>query len=128
MSLPVVIALALLMVAAVVVLKRILTPPEDQPHTAPPAAAPRPAFPQSGIPGRNEQDLLSWLILEASRQTSSHLEQDPLAMQRLLEAAAKAQAELDAAGTAEVNLPFLTADSSGPKHFVIRVTRHDRPA
>src|SRR5690606_2096297 len=48
---------------------------------------------------------------------------DPLAMQRLKEAAEKAKIELSSAEQTEVNLPYITADSTGPKHLVVKVTR-----
>ena len=124
MSLPVVIVLALLLIAAVLVVKRVLTPAEDQ-HSASPAPMPRPSLQQSGFSHPDQQKLLSWLVGEASRLTGTPLERDGLAMQRLSEAAAKALDELEANGEAEVNLPYLTADSGGPKHFVTRFTRDD---
>ena len=51
------------------------------------------------------------------------LHNDPLALQRLKEAAEKAKIELSSAQSTEVNLPYITADASGPKHLVVKLTR-----
>ena len=51
------------------------------------------------------------------------LHNDPLALQRLKEAAEKAKIELSTSGQTEVNLPYITADNTGPKHLVIKVTQ-----
>ena len=51
------------------------------------------------------------------------LHSDPLALQRLKEAAEKAKIELSSSGQTEVNLPYITADQSGPKHLVIKLTQ-----
>ena len=51
------------------------------------------------------------------------MKSDPLALQRLKEAAEKAKIELSSSEQTEVNLPYITADASGPKHFVQKITR-----
>ena len=51
------------------------------------------------------------------------LREDPMALQRLKEAAEKAKIELSSASQTEVNLPFITADQSGPKHLTLTITR-----
>ncbi|MGR8935568.1 MAG: Hsp70 family protein [Gammaproteobacteria bacterium] len=64
-----------------------------------------------------------WLILQACEQTGADLSEDPSAMMRLREASQKAIAELSRSGETLVDLPFLYADASGPKHFKLEVTR-----
>lgn len=67
--------------------------------------------------------ILNFLCEEFKRDTSMDLTKDPLALQRLKEAAEKAKIELSSATETEINLPYLTADSSGPKHLNIKMTR-----
>ena len=67
--------------------------------------------------------LLEYLADEFKKENSIDLKQDKLALQRLKEAAEKAKIELSSTPQTEVNLPFITADQSGPKHLNIKVTR-----
>ena len=67
--------------------------------------------------------VLKYLIDEFKSQTGIDLSGDKLALQRLKEAAEKAKIELSSKTTADINLPFLTADASGPKHFNTTLTR-----
>ena len=67
--------------------------------------------------------VLKYLIDEFKSQTGIDLSNDKLALQRLKEAAEKAKIELSSKMSTEINLPFLTADASGPKHFNITLTR-----
>ncbi len=67
--------------------------------------------------------LINHLADEFKKEQGMDLKGDPLAMQRLKEAAEKAKIELSAAEQTEVNLPYITADQSGPKHLVLKVTR-----
>ena len=67
--------------------------------------------------------LLQYLADEFQKENSIDLKQDKLALQRLKEAAEKAKIELSSSEQTEVNLPYITADSSGPKHFVHKITR-----
>jgi len=67
--------------------------------------------------------LINFLADEFKKDSGLDLSGDPLAMQRLKEAAEKAKIELSSAEQTEVNLPYITADQSGPKHLVVRVTR-----
>ena len=67
--------------------------------------------------------ILEYLIAEFKSQTGIDLSGDKLALQRLKEAAEKAKIELSSKTTADINLPFLTADASGPKHFNTTLTR-----
>ena len=67
--------------------------------------------------------ILEWLISEFKSDTGIDLGQDRMALQRLREASEKAKIELSAMQTTEINLPFITADSSGPKHLQKSLTR-----
>ena len=67
--------------------------------------------------------LIDYLADEFKKQEGMDLHNDPLALQRLKEAAEKAKIELSTSQQTEVNLPYITADASGPKHLVIKVTQ-----
>ena len=67
--------------------------------------------------------LINYLVAEFKKDQGMDLTKDPLAMQRLKEAAEKAKCELSSAQQTDVNLPYITADGSGPKHMNIKVTR-----
>lgn len=67
--------------------------------------------------------LIDYLVEEFKKEQDVNLKGDPLAMQRLKEAAEKAKIELSSAQSTEVNLPYITADSSGPKHLVVTISR-----
>ncbi len=67
--------------------------------------------------------LINYLVAEFKKEQNFDLTNDPLAMQRLKEAAEKAKIELSSAQQTDVNLPYITADASGPKHLNIKVTR-----
>jgi len=67
--------------------------------------------------------MINYLVDEFKKDQGFDLRKDPLAMQRLKEAGEKAKIELSSAQQTEVNLPYITADASGPKHLVIKVTR-----
>jgi len=67
--------------------------------------------------------LVNYLAEEFKKENGIDLKQDKLALQRLKEAAEKAKIELSSAQQTEVNLPFITADASGPKHLTIKITR-----
>src|ERR671916_172107 len=64
-----------------------------------------------------------WLAAEFKRDQGIDLTQDKMALQRLYEAAEKAKIELSSAQETQINLPFITADASGPKHLDVRLTR-----
>jgi chaperone protein DnaK len=70
-----------------------------------------------------DKRLIDYLADEFKKEQGIDLRGDPLAMQRLKEAAEKAKIELSSSHQTEVNLPYITADASGPKHLNIRVTR-----
>ena len=67
--------------------------------------------------------LIDYLAAEFKKESGLDLKSDPLALQRLKEAAEKAKIELSSAQQTEVNLPYITADASGPKHLVQKLTR-----
>ena len=67
--------------------------------------------------------MINYLVEEFQKEQNFDLRKDPLAMQRLKEAGEKAKIELSSAQQTEVNLPYITADASGPKHLAIKVTR-----
>ena len=70
-----------------------------------------------------DQRVIEWLVAEFRREQGIDLTKDPMAMQRLREAAEKAKIELSTSQTTDVNLPYVTADQSGPKHMNLKLTR-----
>ncbi|TAJ07039.1 MAG: molecular chaperone DnaK [Nitrospirae bacterium] len=70
-----------------------------------------------------DQRVMDWLVDEFKKQEGIDLRKDRMALQRLKEAAERAKIELSSSQESEINLPFITADASGPKHLVIKLTR-----
>src|SRR5690242_10409222 len=70
-----------------------------------------------------DQRIINWLADEFRREQGVDLRQDKMALQRLKEAAEKAKKELSSSMQTEINLPFITADQSGPKHLTVTMTR-----
>jgi molecular chaperone DnaK len=70
-----------------------------------------------------DQRIIDWLIQEFKKDQGVDVSKDQMALQRLKEAAEKAKIELSTLLETEVNLPFLTADASGPKHLTVKLTR-----
>jgi molecular chaperone DnaK len=70
-----------------------------------------------------DQHIMKWLVEEFKKDQGIDLGKDRMAMQRLKEAAEKAKCELSTVAEAEINLPFITADQSGPKHLVLKLSR-----
>ncbi len=70
-----------------------------------------------------DQRVIEWLIEEFRKDQGIDLSQDRIALQRLKEAAEKAKIELSSTTSTEINLPFISADASGPKHLVVPLTR-----
>jgi molecular chaperone DnaK len=70
-----------------------------------------------------DQAIIDWLVSTFKQEEGVDISADPMALQRLKEAAEKAKCELSSAGQSEINLPFITADASGPKHLVKTLTR-----
>jgi molecular chaperone DnaK len=67
--------------------------------------------------------IIDWMIEEFSKDQGIDLRNDKMALQRLKESAEKAKTELSTAAETDINLPFITADASGPKHLVLKLTR-----
>ena len=70
-----------------------------------------------------DQKLIDWLVAEFKKDQGIDLSSDPMALQRLKEGAEKAKCELSTLQETDINLPFITADASGPKHLNIKLTR-----
>ena len=70
-----------------------------------------------------DQKIIDWLVAEFKKDTGIDLSQDPMVLQRLKEAAEKAKCELSSSQQSEINLPFITADATGPKHLNVTLTR-----
>ena len=70
-----------------------------------------------------DQAIIDWLADEFKKEESMDLREDPMALQRLKEAAEKAKVELSSSTQTEINLPYITATSSGPKHLVRTLSR-----
>ena len=70
-----------------------------------------------------DKAIVDWLAGEFRKDQAIDLTQDPMALQRLYEAAEKAKIELSSAQESQINLPFITADATGPKHLDVRLTR-----
>ncbi|OGD24940.1 MAG: molecular chaperone DnaK [Candidatus Aminicenantes bacterium RBG_13_63_10] len=70
-----------------------------------------------------DQKVQDWLVTEFKKESGIDLSRDKMALQRLKEAAEKAKIELSTTMETEINLPFITADASGPKHLLMKLTR-----
>jgi molecular chaperone DnaK len=70
-----------------------------------------------------DKAVVDWMVAEFRREQGIDLSQDKMALQRLYEAAEKAKIELSSTATAQINLPFVTADASGPKHLDLTLSR-----
>jgi molecular chaperone DnaK len=70
-----------------------------------------------------DQRIMDWIITEFKREQGIDLSKDQMALQRLKEASEKAKMELSTLLESEINLPFITADASGPKHLTMKLTR-----
>lgn len=70
-----------------------------------------------------DQVIIQWILDEFKKDQGIDLGKDPLALQRIKEAAEKAKIELSTAQESEINQPFITSDSNGPKHMVIKISR-----
>ncbi len=70
-----------------------------------------------------DQRVIDWMVTEFKKDQGIDLSGDPMALQRLKEAAEKAKCELSTVPQTDINLPFVTADSSGPKHLNMKLTR-----
>jgi molecular chaperone DnaK len=70
-----------------------------------------------------DQRIMDYLVDEFKKESGIDLKNDMLALQRLKDSAEKAKIELSSSASTEVNLPYITADASGPKHMVVKITR-----
>ena len=70
-----------------------------------------------------DQTIVDWLLAEFKKDQGIDLSNDKIALQRLKEAAEKAKIELSSANETEINLPFITADATGPKHLTVKLAR-----
>jgi len=70
-----------------------------------------------------DQRVIDWLVTEFKKEQGIDLSKDPMALQRLKEAAEKAKCELSSSQQTDINLPFITADASGPKHLNVTLSR-----
>jgi len=70
-----------------------------------------------------DEKIIGWIVNEFKSDSGIDLSKDPMALQRVREAAEKAKVELSSSTETEINLPYLTMDSSGPKHYVGKLTR-----
>jgi molecular chaperone DnaK len=70
-----------------------------------------------------DQSLIDYLVSEFKKENGMNISKDPMALQRLREAAEKAKIELSSSPQTEINLPYVTADSTGPKHLVMTITK-----
>jgi molecular chaperone DnaK len=70
-----------------------------------------------------DQRIIQWLVDEFKKETGVDLKNDRMALQRLKEAAEKAKIDLSTTNETDINLPFITADASGPKHLNVKLTR-----
>ncbi len=70
-----------------------------------------------------DQRVINWLVEEFKRENTVDLSKDRMALQRLKEAAEKAKKDLSTSMEAEINLPFITADQTGPKHLMVKLSR-----
>jgi molecular chaperone DnaK len=70
-----------------------------------------------------DQRIIDWIVTEFKKESNIDLSKDAMALQRLKEAAEKAKMELSTLLEVEINLPFVTADATGPKHLILKLTR-----
>src|ERR671922_1142681 len=76
-----------------------------------------------GLEKESDQTIVDWMVGEFKKSQGVDLSQDPMALQRLYEAAEKAKIELSSTMTTQINLPFITATQEGPKHLDLQLTR-----
>ena len=79
---------------------------------------------EAHLGGRDfDQKIINWVVEQFKKEQGIDLSKDPLALQRLKEAAEKAKIELSSALETEINLPFITSDAAGPKHLLYKLSR-----
>lgn len=92
--------------------------PQDNPATAPPRTAQL-----ASLRDIDASPLARWICDQGCAQTGIDLRGDAMALTRILEAAQQAQADIDSHGEAKISLPYIAADSKGPRHLELRITR-----
>lgn len=120
----IVITIALVVIAGFVLVRwnaRHEAASPEEPRTA---DAPSSVVPAASRDERASDPLVNWLLDRASEQTGVPVASDAVARGRIAEAAAKAMDDLRAGRSTSINLPFLVADASGPKHFAVRFQRN----
>jgi|SRR5579859_4421288 len=125
LELPVIIVLTVIVVAVAYALGTYWRRRQGVFPEPPPAGLPKTAGGAAAAPisDREVRAVVSWLLSQAFEQTGIRVADDRLAYQRIVEAAQKAVADLKTHDTVDVSLPYLTADTSGPKHLEARITR-----
>ena len=115
-----------IIVAAVAVVSFFLIRSRRQ-EAAPPVNDPNVSTKARTMVSRDEREshsLVDWLLDRAFEETGVKVADDALARERIAQAAVKAMEELRTGGSATINLPFLTADARGPKHFNVQFKRN----
>lgn len=100
----------LILIIALPLLKKLFSHQEPKTFT-----------PRKLQPSLNNSNFHAWIIERASEQCGDQIRNDKLAMDRLREGADKALEDFKAGNPVEINIPFLSADSSGPKHFNLKI-------
>ena len=114
-------------VAVVAVLSVLLIRWGRRHEAAPPVEAVPTPVRSNTMAAREEREshpLVDWLLDRAFEQTGVRVADDPLARERIAQAAVKAMEDLRGGGSATISLPFLTADSRGPRHFNVQFKRN----
>jgi hypothetical protein len=110
--------------AILVVLRKLVRgrrPAAENPYTR--STATLEAAPEDDVYPADVDGLTTWLLERAGRDIGIPVVQDPLVQMRMRDAAVKALEELGSAESSEINLPYIAADSSGAKHFLVRLER-----
>lgn len=117
----------IIVVAVVVVVSFVLFLWGRRHEAAPPVDAPGTRAGSSTMAVRDEREaepLVNWLLDRALEQTGVNVAGDPLARQRIVQAAGEAMEQLRTRDSAFISLPFLVADAQGPRHFDVRFRRN----
>jgi hypothetical protein len=116
-----------IILAVVVVVTFVLIRWARRHEAAPPVDAPHTPVRSNTMAARGEREsnpLVQWLLDRAAEQTGFSVADDPLARERIEQAAVKAMEDLRTGDSATISLPFLVADAQGPKHFAVQFKRN----
>jgi hypothetical protein len=116
-----------IVLAVVVVVAFVLIRWARRHEAAAPVDAPHAPVRSNTMAGREEREsnpLFHWLLDRASEQTGFNVSDDPLARERIEQAAVKAMEDLRTGDSATISLPFLIADAQGPRHFAVQFKRN----